>query len=147
MSGLLDVGVVLPGINDDYVGAAPDVGAFEYQGYGFTLNAAPTMRAVAPGATTTYTLNLQAVGGFTATVTLTTSSPSPNLTLQLNPTLLALPGQSTLTVTNTYVAPLIPGVWHTLPITATGASITQTLNISLLVGGARLNLPIVLRNP
>jgi parallel beta-helix repeat protein len=31
-SDLIDAGVVIPGINDDYVGAAPDVGAFEYHG-------------------------------------------------------------------------------------------------------------------
>jgi hypothetical protein len=31
-SGLIDAGVVIPGINDDYVGAAPDIGAFEYYG-------------------------------------------------------------------------------------------------------------------
>jgi hypothetical protein len=29
-SHLIDAGVVIPGINDGYVGAAPDVGAFEY---------------------------------------------------------------------------------------------------------------------
>ena len=41
-SDLIDAGVVIPGINDDYVGAAPDIGAFEYQGHGFTLNADPS---------------------------------------------------------------------------------------------------------
>ena len=31
-SDLIDAGVVIPGINDGYVGAAPDIGAFEYRG-------------------------------------------------------------------------------------------------------------------
>lgn len=29
-SGLIDRGLLLPGINDDYAGEAPDIGAFEY---------------------------------------------------------------------------------------------------------------------
>jgi hypothetical protein len=33
-SSLIDTGVVIPGINDDYVGAAPDIGAFEYRDVG-----------------------------------------------------------------------------------------------------------------
>jgi hypothetical protein len=31
-SDLIDAGAIIPGINDGYVGAAPDVGAFEYHG-------------------------------------------------------------------------------------------------------------------
>jgi len=33
-SDLIDAGVVIPGINDDYVDAAPDIGAFEYEDCG-----------------------------------------------------------------------------------------------------------------
>lgn len=29
-SGLIDAGIFIPGINDDYLGGAPDIGAFEY---------------------------------------------------------------------------------------------------------------------
>ena len=29
---LIDVGLIIPGINDGYSGSAPDLGAFEYQG-------------------------------------------------------------------------------------------------------------------
>ena len=146
-SGLIDEGVILPGINDDYVDAAPDIGAFEYQGFGFTLSAIPTARAVAPGQTTTYTLSLQPIGSFASSVTLTVASPSPNLGLQLNPTTLTLPGQSTLTVTNTYAGPILtPGVWHTIPITATGGGVTQATSVGLLVGGARVYLPLVYKS-
>ena len=30
-SSLIDVGLIIPGVNDDYVGSAPDIGAFEYE--------------------------------------------------------------------------------------------------------------------
>jgi hypothetical protein len=146
-SGLIDKGVILPGIDDDYVGTAPDIGAFEYQGFGFTLSAMPAVRAVAPGQATTYTLSLQPIGGFTSGVTLTVTSPSPNLSLQLNPASLAVPGQSTLIVTNTYAGPtLTPGVWHTIPVTATGGGVTQTASVGLLVGGTRTYLPLTSRS-
>jgi len=31
-SGMIDAGIAIPGINDDYAGIAPDTGAFEYRG-------------------------------------------------------------------------------------------------------------------
>jgi len=71
----------------DRFGAAPDIGASEYQGHGFTL-------------------------------TVTDSHPGPSL---------------------------LPGAWYTIPITASGASVTQTLSVDLLVGGARVWLPIVFK--
>ena len=36
-SGLIDAGAVIPGINDDYVGSAPDIGAYEHQSPGTYL--------------------------------------------------------------------------------------------------------------
>ena len=145
-SGLIDAGVTLPGINDEYVGAAPDIGAFEYEGYGFTLRAVPSAHVVVPGQAAAYTLDLRPIGGFSATLTLTATSPSPNITLQLNPATATLPGQATLTVTNSYAGTLAPGVWHTIPITATGGGVTQTASVGLLVGGARVYLPLVSRS-
>ncbi len=145
-SKLIDAGVVIPGINDNYAGAAPDIGAFEYQGYGFTLSALPPAQAIAPGSTTTYNLAVQPVGGFSATVTIEASSTSPSLTLGLNPTTLSPAGHATLTVTNSHPGPsLLPGAWYTIPITASGASVTQTLSVGLLVGGTRVWLPIVFK--
>jgi hypothetical protein len=38
-SSLIDAGGVIPGINDNYTGVAPDIGAFEYPGHGFALTA------------------------------------------------------------------------------------------------------------
>jgi parallel beta-helix repeat protein len=145
-SGLIDKGVLIPGINDDYVGAAPDVGAFEYQGFGFTLTAYPSTRAVAPGGVATYTVGVQPIGSFSATVALAASS-SPSVTLAIKPPVVTPPGQATLTLTDTHTgATLTPGVWYTTTITGTGGGVTQTTNVELLVGGARVYLPLVFRN-
>jgi len=144
-SDLIDAGLVIPGINDDYAGTAPDIGAFEYQSYGFSLSAAPLMRAIAPGGVATYTVGVQPSGGFTSTVTLIAASPSPSLTLHLNPTALTPPGQATLTITDSHGPLLLPGLWYTIPITATGGGVTQSTSVKLLVGGARVYLPVVLR--
>jgi hypothetical protein len=145
-SDLIDAGVVIPGINDDYVGLAPDMGAYEYQGYGFALSTDPSVRAIAPGNIATYAVEVQSVGGFSATVALVAASPSPSLTLSLAPTAVDPPGQATLTLTDTHPGPtLLPGLWYTVPITASGGGCTQTTNVGLLVGGARIYLPLILK--
>jgi hypothetical protein len=124
-------------------GLAPDVGAYEYQGYGFTLTATPSSRAITPGAVATYTIGVQPLGGFTHTVTLVATSPSPSLILSLVPTAIAPPGQAILTVTVTDTSStLLPGLWYNIPIIATGGTVTQTTTARLLVGGARVYLPL-----
>jgi len=145
-SDLIDSGVVIPGINDDYVGAAPDIGAYECAEDGFILTATPSTRAIAPGGVTTYTIEVQRTGAFAHTVTLIAASPSPNLTLSLAPTALTPPGQATLTVIDTHPGPvLLPGVWYTLPVTGTGGGITAATGVNLLVGGARVYLPLIVK--
>jgi hypothetical protein len=151
-SDLIDAGVVIPGINDDYVGDAPDIGAFEYQGYGFTLDAAPSMQVISPGGVATYTLSVGSLGGFAEAVDLVTASPSPSLTLSLVPNTVSPPGWATLIVTDSLQFPgnlEFPGnwasLWYTLPVTATGGGVTRSTSVSLLVGGTRIYLPVVLR--
>ena len=78
-------------------------------------------------------------------VSLTATNPSPDLTLELTPVEVSPPGQATLTVTDHHPGPtLTPGLWYTIPITATD-SITRTTSVALLVGGARVRLPIVMQ--
>jgi parallel beta-helix repeat protein len=145
-SDLIDGGIVIPGINDDYAGSAPDIGAHEYEGYGFLLTTAPPSRAIVPGAVATYTLSAQPVGGFSAFVDLVAASPSPSLTVGLVPPSIGPPGKATLTVTDTHSAGSPwPDVWYHVPITATGGGVTQTTSVGLLVGGTRVYLPSVLR--
>ncbi|MDY7076152.1 MAG: right-handed parallel beta-helix repeat-containing protein [Chloroflexota bacterium] len=131
--------------NPRSVGLASDIGAFEYQGYGFTPTATPSSRAIAPGGVATYTVDVQPVGSFSATVNLVTASSPPGLILGLAPTAVTPPGQTILTVTDTHTGTsLLPGLWHTISITGTSGAITQTTSVSLLVGGERLYLPLIL---
>ena len=147
-SQLIDAGLHIPGINDDYAGAAPDIGAFEYQSYGFTLNALPPARAIAPGGVATYIIEVQPTGGFSSTVALEVTYLSPSLTLQLDPMDLTPPAYATLTITDSHSgSELLPGLWYTIPITATGGGVTQLTSVGLLVGGTRIYLPIVLSEP
>jgi hypothetical protein len=112
----------------------------------FTLAVTSTSQVIEAGATTSYTLKVHAGSSFTETVTLTTASGLPNLILDLTPTTLTPPGQATLTVTDTHPGgPLLPGVWHSIPISATGGDITRITTAQLLVGGSQSNLPIILK--
>ena len=128
------------------IGLAPDAGAFEYQGYGFSLAAIPSGRAIDPGGVAVYTISLQPTGGFTSTVYLAAPTPPPSLTLHISPTAVTPPGQATLTISDTHTGTsLLPGLWYSIPITATGGGDMQTGSVGLLVGGMRLYLPLVLR--
>ncbi|CAG0926821.1 hypothetical protein TFLX_00218 [Thermoflexales bacterium] len=140
-STLIDKGLYLPGINPGYVGAAPDIGAFEYQGYGFTLNALPSARAIRPGEAATFAVNVQPIGSFSATVTLTATRPSSSLVINLAPLSIVPPGAATLIVTSS--AGILTPTWYAIPITATSTGITQTIGVNLLVGGERVYLPII----
>lgn len=148
-SPAINAGTPLADVTDDLegnprpVGPAYDIGAYEYQAYGFSLTANPSVRVIAPGGVATTTLSIQPSGGFAASVALTATSPSPALIVGLSPAVVNPPGQSRLTITDTHAGPLIPGVWYTIPITATGSGITQTASVRLLVGGARIYLPMI----
>jgi hypothetical protein len=76
-------------------------------------------------------------------VDLVSTSPSPSLTLNLHPSAVVPSGRATLTVTDTHTGTLLPGLWYTVPITATGDGVTQATHVDLLVGGTRVHLPSV----
>jgi hypothetical protein len=146
-SDLIDAAAVIPGINDDYMGLAPDVGAYEYEGYGFVLRADPAGQGIDPGGVATYDIEVLPVGGFAESVTLVAASPSPSLTVSLAPVNILPPGDATLTVTDTHSPPtLVPGVWYEIPVTGTSGEISQAIEVGLLVGGVRLHLPLILKN-
>jgi len=122
-------------------GPNPDLGAYED---GFILTATPSVRAIAAGSGTTYTVAVS--GAASGAVTLTTTSPSPDLTVQLASTTLTPPDQTTLTVTDTHpTGPLLPGQFYTIPLIATNGTLTQTVSVSLLVGGTQTYLPVILK--
>jgi hypothetical protein len=125
------------------VGLGADLGAYEVQGYGFQLSASPQSQAIEVGDSAVYVLNLQSLGGFTETVTLSASPPSPSLTLSLHPDSLIPPGQATLTVTDTHTIPLPSAIWYSIPITGTAGELVEQVTVDLLVGGTRVYLPVV----
>ena len=146
-SPLIDAGLPIPGINDDFAGAAPDIGAFEYiPAQGFALSAQPPVQGIAPGGVATYTLSLVPLGSFSQTVTLLAASPSPSLTLSLAPAAVVPPGQSLLRISDAHAGwTTPPGLWYTVPVTATGGGYTRTLTVGLMVGGRHFYLPLIQR--
>jgi hypothetical protein len=143
-SDLIDVGVLIPGINHDFVGTAPDIGAFEYEGDGFTMIASPQIQAIDPGGTAIFTLDLQPIGDYSETVSLSASPPSPSQTLSLDPENVELPGQATITITD-YHTSVENGLWYSISITGETDAVMQEISVALLVGGSRLFLPLVNR--
>lgn len=129
------------GVPDPHWGAAYDIGRYEA---GFALLAQPSARAIAPGGTAHYTVSLYP-SDLPHTVTLSAASPSALVTVTLDPSVLAAGETATLTATDTHTGTLVPGVGYTIPITGAGGGFTQTANVRLLVGGARVYLPAVLR--
>jgi parallel beta-helix repeat protein len=144
-SDLIDAGVLISGINDDYAGDGPDIGAYEYQGAGFALAVSPPGQRVDPGGVAIYAIEVQPAGGFSEMVTVTAASPSPSLTLDLAPSIVAPPGQATLTITDSHSGTLLPGLWYAVPITGTGGRAMQTTVAGLLVGGTQVHLPLTLK--
>jgi hypothetical protein len=80
-------------------------------------------------------------------VTVTGASPSPSVTLGLSPAVVNTPGEVTLTLTDLHASgSLTSGLFYSAPITATGGGFTRTATVSLLVGGVRIYLPVILKN-
>ncbi len=126
------------GVDDWHWGAAYDIGRYEA---GFALQTVPSAQAVNPGGVATYVLHLDP-SDLPHAVTLTVASPSPSLTVTLNSTNL-VPG-SLVTLTVSHDGSLTgQNTWHTIPITSTGGGFTRTASVRLLVGGARVYLPVV----
>ncbi len=111
---------------------------------GFGLAVTPAGRAVNPGASVPFTLTVSYNGSFSQPVALT-AAVSPALPLQLQPTSVSTTGSAVVTLTDTHSGQLLPGVWHTLWLTATGGGLTRTAQTWLLVGGSRVYLPLLLK--
>lgn len=119
-----------------------DIGAFEY--IPSRLNIIPVFQAIEPSSVATFDVQVQFSDSLTETYTLYTSNPHPSLDLSLSPTLITGNQFATLTITDTHVGPeLIPGLWHTIPITATSKNNELVGQVRLLVGGKRIYLPLL----
>lgn len=144
-SPLIDEGVYIPGINDGYNGASPDIGAFEYQGSGFELVVQPPHQTIDPGETTTFQISLDTTGSFTETVNLSYTITPSGLLADLTPVIISSSTSATLTVTDTHTIALENGLAYTIHITGSAGNGTDTKNIILLVGGETFYMPSVFR--
>jgi hypothetical protein len=129
-------------MEDPRWGRAFDIGASEYE-CGFGLSADLSFRGMDPGGTVTYAIEVVPVGGFTGAVTLVAASSSPDLVLNLAPTIIHPPGSAILTVTDAHAGDPLPGVWRTVSITGTGGGFAQSTSVKVLVGGSRTIFPLV----
>jgi hypothetical protein len=124
------------------VGTRPDIGAFEYQGYGFTLFPMPATRSIQPGESTTFSVHVQPVGSFSSPVGLVHSPPAMGLDVKLEPSNVVPGAAATLTMTDTHNSTWIPAVVHRVTITGTAAGAFSTAAVHVLVGGERCYLPV-----
>jgi len=101
----------------------------------FSINASPTSQSVGAGSTASFTLTLNALGGFSGTVSLSvTSGAPPGVTCTITPsTISTFPGTATLSV------PTLITTSGTYSIVVTGTcaspSITHTVTVTLAVSG------------
>jgi hypothetical protein len=129
-------------LDDHHWGMAFDVGRYEA---GFAILPTPSTQTVEPGGTAHYALHLYP-SSLPHNVALTAASPSPSLTLALDPLVVSSDAVVTLTITDTHTGSvLVPGLRYTVPITGTGGGFVQTTSVNLLVGGRCTYLPLVIR--
>ena len=101
----------------------------------FSINASPTSQSIGAGSTASFTLSLNALGGFSGTVSLSvTSGAPPGVTCTIAPsTISAYPGTAILSV------PTLITTSGTYSIVVTGTcaspSITHTVTVTLTVSG------------
>ena len=102
----------------------------------FTVSANPIGRAIDAGSVTTYQLRFETSAAFTGAITVTASSPSPSLTLKLSNAIVTPPITITLTITDSHPIDS-PPIVYSIPITATGGSVTHYASVSVLINGLK----------
>lgn len=124
------------------IGLAADVGADEYPGYGFSLEANPVSQRIMPGGSAAFILELQALGAFSGSVNLEVTSPPPGVTVNLEPEAASPPAEVILQVTDTLGGAALPGRWVQVTVTGSAAGAPQvSVTVGLLVGGVEVYLP------
>jgi hypothetical protein len=118
-----------------------DIGAYEF------LNAivsSPKARAIAPGGVATYTLQVQTGPASSGLFTLAMVNPYVDLIAKIEPMAITSGETAMLVVTDTHSAQVLhPGSWYTLPISATGNSLSLSSQVDLLVGGTHIYHPLL----
>jgi hypothetical protein len=96
----------------------------------FSISVSPSSRTITQGQSTTYTVTLTSLGGFSSSVSLGVSGLSSGATASFSPSSVTPTGSSTLKISTTETAQT--GTF-TLTITATGGGITHTATTSLTI--------------
>ena len=96
----------------------------------FSVSATPASQSVAAGGSTTYTVTVGSLGGFSGVVTLSVSGQPAGATPVFSPSSVTGSGTSTLTVTTTSST---AGGTYPLTITGTSGSTTHTASVSVTI--------------
>ncbi|MCE5257573.1 MAG: DUF1565 domain-containing protein [Chloroflexi bacterium] len=123
-------------------GAAFDIGRYEA---GFALRSNPSAWAVQPGGIAYYTLSVSPFDTAHA-VTLTVTSPSPDLDVSLEPQVIEPGSTALLTVVDNHPgSELYPGALYDIQVDGEGSGFNGSVFVQLLVGGRRQYMPLILR--
>jgi hypothetical protein len=102
----------------------------------FSLSANPRSQPVSAGAAATFTISIQAVNGFTGTVTLSASSTSSSVAASFdNTTITGGSGSAILTVSTTGTTPS-GNVTVTVTASDTANNVSQNISVTTVVQGA-----------
>ena len=99
----------------------------------FSISASPSSQSATQGANAGYTVSVAALNGFTDTVNFSASGLPSGASASFMPTSVAGSGSSTLTVTTSASTPV--GT-YTLGITGATATLSHTVNVTLIVNSA-----------
>ena len=96
----------------------------------FTISATPSSQIVVRTSSTSFSVTVSSVNGFSGTVSLDASGLPPNGTASFSNPFVTGSGSSTLTVTPGITSP--PGI-YTLTITGTSGGLSHSVNVTLVV--------------
>src|SRR5205807_2258654 len=99
----------------------------------FTIGATPPTQTVASGNSTTYTVTISALNGFSSNVSFNVSGVPTGATSNFNPSSVTGSGTSTLTVTT---SGSMPAGTYPLTITGTSGSVVHSTGTTLVVNAA-----------
>jgi len=115
------------------VGSFVQVSGSTTQASDFSLGASPSSQTVVAGMSTTYSVKVSPISGFSGTVNLSVSGLPGGATASFNPSTISTSGSSTLTVSTSVLTPM-----GTYPLTISGASggTSHNTSVNLAVAGA-----------
>lgn len=110
------------------------------------LEIEPANKAIEPGGTAVYTVQIQDGNGFASTVNLNATASAPGVTVSLSSDTVSPPANVMLTVADNHGSgTLQPGQWYHITVTGTSDGVEHSTTANLLVGGSRVYLPLVLK--